>query len=36
MLEALLLASLTIVTQVFPTLIVDILKRLSRKNTRHS
>jgi len=27
---------LSIVSQVFPILIVDILKRLTRKNTRHS
>ena len=34
MLDALLVASLTIVSHVFPTLIGDFFKRLSKKNNR--
>jgi hypothetical protein len=34
MFDALLWASLNIVSQVFPTLIMDIFKHLSKKNTR--
>ena len=36
MLDALLLAALTIVSQVFPALIVDLFKYLGKRNTRVS